>query len=200
MVLSFIHDSAASLITAAARHRLLIGARYFRANNLRRLILYFLYAGLVALSVKIIIVLWLWFSGSPELNATAQTPALAASQAADFAAQRWQIVHEQDWFGQVQPAAQSSTAEVAETKLNVLLRGIAYGARPAAVIEEGGQQSMYREGDTLDSYPATVGEIFRDHLLLYYQGETEQLSLADGETSHHLPAQTAADGAFVEDL
>lgn len=59
---------------------------------------------------------------------------------------------------------------MAETRLNVVLRGIAFGARPGAVIEEGGKQQVYLQGETLGSHNAVI-EINRDHVMLRYQGK-----------------------------
>ena len=63
-----------------------------------------------------------------------------------------QLVSQQNWFGKYQPVAapvkQPESAPVAETRLNVkVLRGIAFGARPGAVIEEGGKQQVYLQGN-----------------------------------------------------
>ncbi len=60
---------------------------------------------------------------------------------------------------------------MAETRLNVVLRGIAFGARPGAVIEEGGKQQVYLQGERLGSHNAVIEEINRDHVMLRYQGE-----------------------------
>ncbi|EFE1801006.1 type II secretion system protein GspC [Escherichia coli] len=70
-----------------------------------------------------------------------------------------------------------------ETRLNVVLRGIAFGARPGAVIEEGGKQQVYLQGETLGSHNAVIEEINRDHVMLRYQGKIEHLSLAEEERS-----------------
>lgn len=68
---------------------------------------------------------------------------------------------------------------MAETRLNVVLRGIAFGARPGAVIEEGGKQQVYLQGERLGSHNAVIEEINRDHVMLRYQGKMERLSLAE---------------------
>ncbi len=56
------------------------------------------------------------------------------------------------------------------------LRGIAFGARPGAVIEEGGKQQVYLQGETLGSHNAVIEQINRDHAMLRYQGKIERLS------------------------
>ena len=76
-----------------------------------------------------------------------------------------------------------ASAPVAETRLNVVLRGIAFGARPGAVIEEGGKQQVYLQGERLGSHNAVIEEINRDHVMLRYQGKIERLSLAEEERS-----------------
>ncbi len=78
---------------------------------------------------------------------------------------------------------QPEPVPVAETRLNVVLRGIAFGARPGAVIEEGGKQQVYLQGETLGSHNAVIEEINRDHVMLRYQGKIERLSLAEEERS-----------------
>ncbi len=98
-----------------------------------------------------------------------------------------QLISQQNWFGKYQPVAtpvkQPEPAPVAETRLNVVLRGIAFGARPGAVIEEGGKQQVYLQGETLGSHNAVIEEINRDHVMLRYQGKIERLSLAEEERS-----------------
>ncbi|HCS1408653.1 TPA: type II secretion system protein GspC, partial [Shigella dysenteriae] len=81
------------------------------------------------------------------------------------------------------PVKQPEPVPVAETRLNVVLRGIAFGARPGAVIEEGGKQQVYLQGETLGSHNAVIEEINRDHVMLRYQGKIERLSLAEEERS-----------------
>lgn len=61
----------------------------------------------------------------------------------------------------------------------MVLRGIAFGARPGAVIEEGGKQQVYLQGERLGSHNAVIEEINRDHVMLRYQGKMERLSLAE---------------------
>lgn len=130
----------------------------------------------VAAGVKLLATLWFLLSWSPP----PEQAAAPDRHAAQVAAQQWQMVGEQQWFGRYQPGLPAAeAAPVAETQLQVVLRGIAYGAYPTAVIEEAGEQHIYSEGDALSTYPATVGKIQRDHLLLHYQGETERLSLVD---------------------
>jgi len=195
VAISFYRGIAGYYFCWLTRLRALIFAPLSRGDILRRFLLWASYSGLVAIGVKIIAALWFYFAWVPDLTpADSPAPGQTAHQAAAFDAQGWQRVYEQNWFGQQQPAAPEQTAPVAETRLHIVLRGIAWGAHPAAVIEESGQQQMYREGDALASYTATVGEIFRDYLLLYYQGETERLSLADSETD-----RAAADHSSVDE-
>lgn len=186
---SFLHGKTRYHFAGAAHIALKIFGKYNRGH-----LLFLLSVALAAIGVKIIATLWLYFSWSPEAQRIAPQPAQTVSRAADADTRRWQAVYEQNWFGQYQPTAAGNKAPAEETSLHLVLRGIAYGANPAAVIEEEGQQHMYCEGDVLDSYPATVGKIFPDHLLLYYQGEIERLSLADSETRHHRPADEADAG------
>ncbi|QGX89013.1 type II secretion system protein GspC [Escherichia coli] len=52
-----------------------------------------------------------------------------------------------------------------------------------AVIEEGGKQQVYLQGERLGSHNAVIEEINRDHVMLRYQGKIERLSLAEEERS-----------------
>ncbi len=74
---------------------------------------------------------------------------------------------------------------VAETRLNVVLRGIAFGARPGAVIEEGGKQQVYLQGETLGSHNAVIEEINRDHVMLRYQGKNRAPELRQKRGAFH---------------
>lgn len=51
----------------------------------------------------------------------------------------------------------------------MVLRGIAFGARPGVVIEEGGKQQVYLQGERLGSHNAVIEEINRDHVMLRYR-------------------------------
>ncbi|MGP3592332.1 type II secretion system protein N [Vagococcus sp. WN89Y] len=198
MAIPFYRGDAAHYFSGVVRTCTRIFVAYFRGDRLRTHVLTLLYSGLAGISVKIIATLWLYAAWNSENRpADEQVSEPSVHQGAPLDKSPWQSVYEQTWFGQHQLAAPGPTASVAETKLHLVLRGIAYGANPAAVIEESGQQNMYRQGDALAAYPATVGEIFRDHLLLYYQGETERLSLADSETDSNFQAQITADKAAV---
>ncbi|MBB7051986.1 type II secretion system protein GspC [Escherichia coli] len=121
---------------------------------------------LLIISAKMAYSLWRYFSFSAEYTAvssSANKPLRA--DAKPFDKNDVQLVSQQNWFGKYQPVAapvkQPESAPVAETRLNVVLRGIAFGARPGAVIEE----------------------INRDHVMLRYQGKIERLSLAEEERS-----------------
>ncbi|EHB5928000.1 type II secretion system protein GspC [Escherichia coli] len=131
---------------------------------------------------------WRYFSFSAEY--TAVSPSANKPPRADaktFDKNDVQLISQQNWFGKYQPVAtpvkQPEPVPVAETRLNVVLRGIAFGARPGAVIEEGGKQQVYLQGETLGSHNAVIEEINRDHVMLRYQGKIERLSLAEEERS-----------------
>lgn len=49
------------------------------------------------------------------------------------------------------------------------------------MIEEGGKQQVYLQGERLGSHNAVIEEINRDHVMLRYQGKMERLSLAEEE-------------------
>lgn len=141
---------------------------------------------LLIISAKMAYSLWRYFSFSAEytvVSSSANKPLRA--DAKPFDKNDVQLVSQQNWFGKYQPVAapvkQPESAPVAETRLNVVLRGIAFGARPGAVIEEGGKQQVYLQGERLGSHNAVIEEINRDHVMLRYQGKMERLSLAEEE-------------------
>ncbi|MBA7737875.1 type II secretion system protein GspC [Escherichia marmotae] len=143
---------------------------------------------LLIISAKMAHSLWRYISFSAEY--TTISPSVNKSARADvktFDKKDVQLISQQNWFGKYQPVAalvkQPEPAPVAETRLNVVLRGIAFGARPGAVIEEGGKQQVYLLGERLDSHNAVIEEIYRDHVVLRYQGKMERLSLAEEERS-----------------
>lgn len=136
---------------------------------------------LLIISAKVAHSLWRYFSFSAEYTAvspSANKPLRADAKA--FDKNDVQLISQQNWFGKYQPVAtpvkQPEPAPVAETRLNVVLRGIAFGARPGAVIEEGGKQQVYLQGETLGSHNAVIEEINRDHVMLRYQGKIERLN------------------------
>lgn len=137
---------------------------------------------LLIISAKMAHSLWRYIVFSAEYTTVSssgnKTP---RSEAKPFDKNDAQLISQQNWFGKYQPVVapvkQPEPAPVAETRLNVVLRGIAFGARPGAVIEEGGKQQVYLQGERLDSHNAVIEEINRDHVMLRYQGKMERLSL-----------------------
>ncbi|MCV4677322.1 type II secretion system protein GspC, partial [Escherichia coli] len=87
------------------------------------------------ISAKMAHSLWRYISFSAEY--TAVSPSANKPPRADaktFDKNDVQLISQQNWFGKYQPVAvpvkQPEPAPVAETRLNVVLRGIAFGARP----------------------------------------------------------------------
>ncbi|HII1906029.1 TPA: type II secretion system protein GspC [Escherichia coli] len=179
-------------------------------EHLRKMLRGMFWLMLLIISAKMAYSLWRYFSFSAEYTAvssSANKPLRA--DAKPFDKNDVQLVSQQNWFGKYQPVAapvkQPESAPVAETRLNVVLRGIAFGARPGAVIEEGGKQQVYLQGERLGSHNAVIEEggkqqvylqgerlgshnavieeINRDHVMLRYQGKIERLSLAEEERS-----------------
>lgn len=143
---------------------------------------------LLIISAKVAHSLWRYFSFSAEY--TVVSPSVnkpPRTDAKTFDKNDVQLISQQNWFGKYQPVAapvkQPEPAPVAETRLNVVLRGIAFGARPGAVIEEGGKQQVYLQGERLGSHNAVIEEINRDYVMLRYQGKIERLSLVEEERS-----------------
>ncbi|EOT2306525.1 type II secretion system protein N, partial [Escherichia coli] len=157
-------------------------------EHLRKIVRGMFWLMLLIISAKVAHSLWRYFSFSAEY--TAVSPSANKPPRADaktFDKNDVQLISQQNWFGKYQPVAtpvkQPEPVPVAETRLNVVLRGIAFGARPGAVIEEGGKQQVYLQGETLGSHNAVIEEINRDHVMLRYQGKIERLSLAEEERS-----------------
>lgn len=98
-----------------------------------------------------------------------------------------QLISQQNWFGKYQPvAAQVKQPNLCLWQKRVLMWccvGSPLVLRPGAVIEEGGKQQVYLQGETLGSHNAVIEEINRDHVMLRYQGKIERLSLAEEERS-----------------
>ncbi len=141
---------------------------------------------LLIISAKMAYSLWRYFSFSAEYTAVAQwVNKQPHADVKTFDKKDVQLISQQNWFGKYQRVATpvKQPEPVAETRLNVVLRGIAFGARPGAVIEEGGKQQVYLQGERLGSHNAVIEEINRDHVMLRYQGKIERLSLAEEERS-----------------
>lgn len=158
-------------VTLLARDNLLIQTKSICENGARDVLAHAAYY-----FCKMAYSLWRYFSFSAEYTAvssSANKPLRA--DAKPFDKNDVQLVSQQNWFGKYQPVAapvkQPEPAPVAETRLNVVLRGIAFGARPGAVIEEGGKQQVYLQGERLGSHNAVIEEINRDHVMLRYQGK-----------------------------
>ncbi|HBK9516751.1 TPA: type II secretion system protein GspC [Escherichia coli] len=155
-------------------------------EHLRKIVRAMFWLMLLIISAKMAYSLWRYFSFSAEY--TAVSPSVNKQPHADvktFDKKDVQLISQQNWFGKYQRVATpvKQPEPVAETRLNVVLRGIAFGARPGAVIEEGGKQQVYLQGERLGSHNAVIEEINRDHVMLRYQGKIERLSLAEEEHS-----------------
>ncbi len=148
-------------------------------EHLRKIARAMFWLMLLIISAKMAYSLWRYFSFSAEYTAvssSANRPLRA--DAKPFDKNDVQLVSQQNWFGKYQPVAapvkQPESEPVAETRLNVVLRGIAFVARPGAVIEEGGKQQVYLQGERLDSHNAVIEEINRYHVMLSYQVKMER--------------------------
>ncbi|WP_237712282.1 type II secretion system protein GspC [Escherichia sp. TW14182] len=93
------------------------------------------------------------------------------------------LIQQQNWFGKYQPTTafvhQPQSASVTKTSLNVKLRGIALGARPGAVIEDGAKQQVLLLGESLTNNKAVITGIYPDHVMISHQGKIECLRLVD---------------------
>ncbi|MCW0137094.1 hypothetical protein OIU92_21310 [Escherichia coli] len=107
-----------------------------------------------------------------------------------------QLISQQNWFGKYQPVAtpvkQPEPAPVAETRLNVVLRGSPLVPDPARLLKKVVNSRSICRGETLGSHNAVIEEINRDHVMLRYQGKIERLSLAEEELFHRCRDQQKA--------
>ncbi|MDF8945695.1 type II secretion system protein GspC [Escherichia coli] len=155
-------------------------------EHLRKIVRAMFWLMLLIISAKMAYSLWRYFSFSAEYTAVSQwVNKQPHADVKTFDKKDVQLISQQNWFGKYQRVATpvKQPEPVAETRLNVVLRGIAFGARPGAVIEEGGKQQVYLQGERLGSHNAVIEEINRDHVMLRYQGKIERLSLAEVERS-----------------
>lgn len=155
-------------------------------EHLRKIVRAMFWLMLLIISAKVAHSLWRYFSFSAEYTAVSQwVNKQPHADVKTFDKKDVQLISQQNWFGKYQRVATpvKQPEPVAETRLNVVLRGIAFGARPGAVIEEGGKQQVYLQGERLGSHNAVIEEINRDHVMLRYQGKIERLSLAEEERS-----------------
>ncbi|EGO9651877.1 type II secretion system protein GspC [Escherichia coli] len=155
-------------------------------EHLRKIVRTMFWLMLLIISAKMAYSLWRYFSFSAEYTAVSQwVNKQPHADVKTFDKKDVQLISQQNWFGKYQRVATpvKQPEPVAETRLNVVLRGIAFGARPGAVIEEGGKQQVYLQGERLGSHNAVIEEINRDHVMLRYQGKIERLSLAEEERS-----------------
>ncbi|NAQ97471.1 type II secretion system protein GspC [Escherichia coli] len=155
-------------------------------EHLRKIVRAIFWLMLLIISAKMAYSLWRYFSFSAEYTAVSQwVNKQPHADVKTFDKKDVQLISQQNWFGKYQRVATpvKQPEPVAETRLNVVLRGIAFGARPGAVIEEGGKQQVYLQGERLGSHNAVIEEINRDHVMLRYQGKIERLSLAEEERS-----------------
>ncbi|HAV7869367.1 TPA: type II secretion system protein GspC [Escherichia coli] len=155
-------------------------------EHLRKIVRAMFWLMLLIISAKMAYSLWRYFSFSAEYTAVSQwVNKQPHADVKTFDKKDVQLISQQNWFGKYQRVATpvKQPEPVAETRLNVVLRGIAFGARPGAVIEEVGKQQVYLQGERLGSHNAVIEEINRDHVMLRYQGKIERLSLAEEERS-----------------
>ena len=143
------------------------------------------YAILFIVAVNILSSIWRYINYSPDnLLHSSVLNTKYRQEPVVFDSAGWQLISQQNWFGKYQVVIKpenTAAPAVEETRLKVVLRGIAFGARPGAVIEESAKQQVFFHGDTLTSHDAVIEGIYRDHVLLRYRGKTERLSLEENE-------------------
>ncbi|WP_244600418.1 type II secretion system protein GspC [Escherichia coli] len=96
-----------------------------------------------------------------------------------------QLISQQNWFGEYYPVAVPEhsplTLMVKEKLPDIVLRGVASGARPGVVLEEKGRQQFYLQGERLSSSDAVIERIFPEQVMLRYQDNVIYLTLTDEE-------------------
>ncbi|MGU0042803.1 type II secretion system protein N [Escherichia coli] len=129
---------------------------------------------LLIISAKMAHSLWRYFSFSAEY--TAVSPSANKPPRADaktFDKNDVQLISQQNWFGEYQPVATPvKHPNLCLWQKRVLMwccAGSPLVPDPGAVIEEGGKQQVYLQGETLGSHNAVIEEINRDHVMLRYQ-------------------------------
>ncbi|WP_371133908.1 type II secretion system protein GspC [Escherichia coli] len=97
------------------------------------------------------------------------------------------LISQQNWFGEYLPVAvpesSPSVAMVEEKLPDIVLRGVASGARPGVVLEEKGRQQFYLQGEKLSSCNAVVERILPEQVMLRYQDNVIYLTLTDEEST-----------------
>lgn len=157
------------LTKEGAIRRWLVGGRYLA------------YALLLWLAILMALSIWRYATFSPlPSSVPSQETNGRRIQHQEVDATYWPLIGQQNWFGKYQPVVQGKPKpQVVETRLNVILRGIAYGAYPGAVIEEGGKQQFYSPGEALATSGAVIDGIYRDHVMLRYHDRLERLSMSE---------------------
>ena len=96
-----------------------------------------------------------------------------------------QLISQQNWFGEYHPVTVPEysplTLMVKEKLPDIVLRGVASGARPGVVLEEKGRQQFYLQGERLSSGDAVIERIFPEQVMLRYQDNVIYLTLTDEE-------------------
>ncbi|UCQ26588.1 type II secretion system protein GspC [Edwardsiella tarda] len=151
---------------------------------LLKIMLCVLYVTLFFIFTKMTVSIWHYITFSTEYIQTSPVRLKERQRDAEKSdTEGWQLISQQNWFGEYLPAVVSehspAIAMEAETPLDIVLRGIAFGIRPGAVLDEGGKQQVYLQGDTLSSSNAVIDLISHDYVMLRYQGKIIRLTLAD---------------------
>lgn len=145
---------------------------------------YTLWILLLSLYVKIALSVWHYFTLPAEYTKVSNSVAEKKRMASvTVNTEALKLIQQQNWFGKYQPTTESvyqaQSDSVTKTTLNVKLRGIAFGARPGVVIEDGDKQQVLLLGESLANNQAVITGIYPDHVMMRYQGKNEYLRLAD---------------------
>lgn len=138
--------------------------------------------------IHIVTTIWQHITFSPKTKQeTLKANNKLVNKSLYLSPQEWQLLQKQNWFGEykqevkTQPKVVDNPIE--ETSLKITLRGISYGTRPSAVIEEDGKQNVYQKGDLLTNGSTTIKDVCDTHILLDSNGKIEKLSLIDEDST-----------------
>lgn len=153
------------------------------------------------LFIRLLFSVWQYANEVPAVRSEQASTALARATPLVDDAGRWQAISQQYWFGRPMPGSAPAIAQ-ADVPLKAILRGITWGTRAAAVIEEEGQQQRYQVGESLAFSQAEITHISPDRVRLRHAGKTRELMLADptpGEVmaANAKSAETSTDSRAV---
>lgn len=137
-----------------------------------------LYLLLAMLLLRLLFSVWQYINLVPDEGYPPLPDPSERSHFQDYQPESWLDVSQQHWFG-VPGWKEVPTVTLPEVPFRATLRGMSWGTRAAAVIEEEGRQQMYTEGDVLTGSGAKVIHIYPDQIQVFYAGKIHCLVFDD---------------------